>query len=271
MARKNPSTAVATPKGGQALATLDQELQSEVNALRTQIGAPAGNRIKVKPTGVFIGPDGADYGTEIRVVVLDFSSKNFYYDGVYNEDNPQPPVCFAMTKPGEAIDGMAPVDESPEKQSDLCKVCPMNAFGSAPNGRKGKACKNTRELAVLLVDEAGSHNDPDAPIYTISLSPTNIKSFDGAVSNIARLLNGPPIKAILTLFGENVGTYASITCTDPVQNPDYGMHITRRAEAREILARLPDFTPRETPARSNARPAARRGGAAPSRTAGRGR
>lgn len=252
---KSASKSVSTPAGSTALSTLDSQLAQEVATIRDAIGGPAGNAIKIKPTGDFVLPDGAIIGNQIQVVVLDFVSKNFLYTERYDPNNPSPPACFAV---GKNIAAMVPVKEAPDPQSENCASCPMNAFGSGENG-KSKACKNTRELAVLLVEDDGSHNAPDAPIYTLSLSPTNMRSFDSFVSNCVRTLGGPPIKAIVTLSGENVGTYASITCSDMVPNPNYAEHFMRRSEADVLLTRLPDFTPRQAPARNN-KPAARRVG-----------
>jgi hypothetical protein len=141
----------------------------------------------------------------------------------------------------------------------------MNQFKSAQNGR-AKACKNTYELTLLFVDPdvPDAHNAPDAPLYTFSLSPTNMRPFDGFVSNCGRVLNGPPIKAIVTMTATPIGTYAAVAFSDMVPNPNYAEHILRRPEATEMLTRVPDFTPRQAPART-ARPAPRRAGAAPSR------
>jgi hypothetical protein len=255
------SKAVATAAGGtQALTTLDQELSQSAIALRSAIGGPVGKAIKVKPTGNFILPDGFDLGSEFQCVVVDFVSKNMFYSGPYNPDNPAPPDCYAANK---VIAEMAPDAESPAAQADNCAECPLNRFGSGNNG-KSKACKNTRELAVLLIDaeNPNAHLDPDAPLYTLSLSPTALRSFDGFVANAIRTLNGPPIKAIVTVAAQNAGTYAAVTFHDMVPNPHYAQHAARRAEAAELLARKPNFTPRQA-TRQSARPAPRRAGAAP--------
>jgi hypothetical protein len=37
----------------------------------------------------------------------------------------------------------------PKKQSDACATCPRNAWGTAPNGGKGKACGDHRRLAIV--------------------------------------------------------------------------------------------------------------------------
>lgn len=268
MARKAKSTDIVVPKASnKALTTIDQEIAQEAALLKQQIGQPSGNVIKVKPTGNFIAPDGFDLGNEIHIVVLDFISANRFYSGPYDPNNPAPPVCFAF---GKIIANMEPDTEAPEKQADKCGTCALNQFGSGNNG-KSKACKNTRELAFLIVDPENPEDvtAPDAPIYTMSLPPTAIRSFDGVVGAIDRALGGTPIKAIITVRANNVGTYAAISFTDPMPNPHYAQHFARRGECQPMLFRKPD--PAAFAARQATRPAPRRGGAAPQRAATGGR
>lgn len=252
-AGKSASKAVAKATGT-SLANLDAQLASEVADLKDQIGQASSNRIKVEPAGAFVLPDGMDLGDEIQVVVVDFASHNRFYSTPYNPQNPAPPDCYAM---GRKIPEMAPESDSPQIQADKCSTCPLNQYGSGNNGRS-KACKNTRELAVILIDPENPEAAAalDAPIYSLSLPPTAIKSFDGAVAYIARTLVGPPVKAILTVRAKNAGTYAQITFSDPVPNPDYAVHASRREEVVDLLFRRPDFSAYEAKAPVRGRNAA---------------
>ena len=252
MARSKALSPAAT---GTSLALVDDELAKEVANLKNSISQPSGNRIRVEATGDFILPDGLNLGNEFQIVVIDFVSRNTFYSGPYNPQNPSPPDCYAI---GKDIGAMAPEQDSPSLQADKCFSCPLNQFGSGNNG-KSKACKNTRELAVRIVDDQGY--DAGATLYTLSLPPTAIRSFDGAVAAVMRSLNGPPLKAILTVSARNKGTYAEITFTDPVPNPDYAQDFARRAEVQDVLFRKPDFSAYQSqpPARGRAAaPAARR-------------
>lgn len=239
--KSKASKAVAPVAGaGKSLALLDQELSQEVDSLKEQIGQPGGRQIKVEPSGNFKSPEGLDLGNTIQIVVLDFISRKAFYSGPYNPNNIVPPDCYAL---GKNIAQMKPDDPNlPAKQSDACAGCPLNQFGSGNTGT-GKACREFRDLAVLLVDPDNPelHNAPDAPIYTISVPPTSLKAFDAVVPVIARSLAGPPIKAILTVNGVANGTYALLKFTDPVPNPDYGAHVARRAETVDLLNRRPDY------------------------------
>lgn len=250
------SKAVAPAASGTAIALVDQELAKEIANLKNAISQPSGNRIKVEATGEFILPDGMNLGSEIQVVVIDFVSRNTFYSGPYNPSNPSPPDCYAISKD---LSSMAPEQDSPNLQHGDCRTCPLNQFGSGNNG-KSKACKNTRELAVRVIDPENPEYDPSAPIYTLSLPPTAIRSFDGAVATIMRSLAGPPLKAILTVSARNKGTYAEITFTDPMPNPDYAQDFARRGEVQDVLFRKPDFSAYEAkgPARGRAPVAAPR-------------
>lgn len=236
---KAPAKQIAVRKTGTDLATIDAELANEVANIKDAISQGSGNKMKVEVVGDFVTPDGMNLGNEIQVVVVDFVSHNKFYTTAYDPQNPTPPDCYAM---GRKINEMAPEPDSPNIQNADCRTCPLNQFSSGQNGR-GKACKNSRALAVLVVDPENpdAHNEPDAPIYLLEIPPTGLRSFDGAVGHIARALNGPPVKAILTVTAKNAGTYALITFLDPVPNPDYAAHAARRPEVQDLLFRKPDY------------------------------
>ena len=257
------SKAVTTVAGGtKALSALDAELANEVANLKQQIGMPGGKAIKINPTGSFTSPEGFDLGTEIQIVVLDFITAHRFYPGAYVEGNPEPPVCYAL---GRNIVDLKPEADSPQVQHTDCATCPLNVFGTGSNG-KSKACKNTRELAVLLIDPNDSEAlaSPKSTIYTMSIAPNSLKFFDGFVSTVMRSL-GPPIKAIVTVLGEPKGTYAATSFVDPVPNPYYAQHAARRVECQDLLFRKPDFA--AYAARQSTRPVARRVAAKPVRVA----
>jgi len=228
-------------------------------------------KIKVETNGDFVLPDGANLGSEIQVVVLDFVTRHNFYDQAYNPQNPAPPACYAIGPLASAGDpngiaGMAPESDSPMVQNSDCASCPLNAFGSGQGGRS-KACQNRRLVAVLLVDPDNPdlHNAPDATIYTLDLSPSNLKSFDGAVNQATKAM-GHYIKVIFTVTAKNVGTYAALSFIEPTPNPDYGKHAMRRSECSDMLTRKPDFTQRAAAA-----PARGRTAAAPRKVAAGGR
>ncbi|HRO59388.1 MAG TPA: hypothetical protein PKZ27_02930 [Rhodocyclaceae bacterium] len=262
MARASKALAKAkSGSTGTSLATIDAELNTEVANLKNQIGAPSGNKIKIDATGDIVLPDGQSLGNEIQVAVVNFASRNLFYASAYNPNNIVPPDCYAMGS--ERHDFLQPEDDSPDKQADKCGGCPLNAFGSG-NGGIGKACQNRYYVAVVVVDpdNPDAAGALDAPIYLLDLSPSNLKSFEGAIRAATGAL-GHWAKAQYTVSAKNAGTYAKVSWLDPEPNPYYAVHYARRAEVESILFRKPDFSQKDnTPKRGRA-PARR--AAAPAR------
>jgi len=225
--KKTPGKAMAARKGTNVV-NIDQQLSQEAEGIMDTIGTPATNSISVKDK-MFSFPDGTVDPGPIQIVIVDYLSKNMFYQGKWDPKNPQPPVCFAIgTKPKELI----PSANSPEAQCSDCASCALNQFGSDGDG---KACKNTRFLAVLPADA-----EADTPIMTLSVSPTAIKNFDAYVATIAKLFQAPPLKVITEVSFHPEKTHAQLVFGNPQPNPDYATHFARREEARVLLNTEPD-------------------------------
>ena len=99
-----------------------------------------------------IGPEGAAY------------AKTFYATG-YTEGSDAKPTCYSD-------DGITPAADSEEVQAKKCAACPHNQFGSriSESGGKGKACADTKRLAVA---QATAINDP----MLLRIPPASLKSF----------------------------------------------------------------------------------------------
>lgn len=89
-----------------------------------------------------------------------------------DEDDDPMPQCYS-------IDGIKPSGGS-KIQSDFCATCPLNKFGSAGEGKKSKACRNTLRMLFLQ----------DGSILPVVLSapPTSL----GKKSSIQRWMNEVP-------------------------------------------------------------------------------
>lgn len=219
------------------LAAIDKQLATE--SIKEQVSAGGGGpRLTINANGSWQTPDGAELGPSIRVIVVDFLTRHTWYPHPYQKGNPLPPGCFAI---GKVLSKMAPDTTSPEKQHDTCAGCPMNEWGSAAVGN-GKACTQRRELAVILEEQA--HDLDNAEIFVISLSPTQIKVFDGFVRQCDRIFNGPPIKAVVNIEAVPVAgaRYFGVSFTDLAPNELYAEHFTLRDEALNLLEVLPDIT-----------------------------
>lgn len=243
------STAVAK-RANTSVANIQEMLKAQAAAMANRIAPPTGNKIKVTQDKKFMLPDGSRSEGPLDLVVVDFVSRNEYYEGSYDPNNIVSPVCFAI---GPEPKSLAPSANSPDKQCDDCASCPMNQFGSAG---KGKACKNSRLLAVLQPDA-----EEDTPIWLLQVSPTALKAFDGFVGNVNRAFGMPPISVVVEVGFNDGETFPSLTFSNPRPNENLAVHFARQAEASELLAVEPDVNRQPAvpaaPARG-ARPVARK-------------
>lgn len=239
------------PRGkAQLPVNYQEQLAREAAEIAKRIAAPTGDRIRFNSNRSLITPDGSE-GETLEVVVIDFLSTNLFYDGPFDRDNPQPPGCFAI---GAEPSLMVPSPNSPNRQAETCSSCPNNQFGSAPNG-KGKACKNTRVLAVLPPEA-----DETTPLWLLNVSPTAIKGFDGFVGAVQRTFEMPPIAVVVEVDFNPAETFASLTFSNPQPNQNLAAHFARQEEARQLLTVEPDVSSfgQAAPTKAPARPVARK-------------
>lgn len=241
------STAIAKAKINLP-ANISQQLAAEAAAIANKIGTPGGDRIKVTQKKTFRMPSGEENPGPLQAVIVDFVSANFFYEGAFDPNDITPPLCAAI---GPEPGSLAPFADSPDKQCDTCSACPQNQFGSA--GR-GKACQNSRLLALLPLDAT-----EDTPLMLLKVSPTALRSFDGYVASVARSFSAPPIAVVTEIsFDENVD-YPSLRFGNPSPNPILALCMARRAEAQERLTTKPEFTVAEAPVKAPAKKTAARG------------
>lgn len=244
---KKTSTAVAVKKPAGGLVSIQDQLKAMAAANAGRVAPPSGNVIKVTQDKKFTLPNGQKVDGPLDLVIVDFTSRNEFYEGAYDPNNIASPICFAINPEPKA---MVPSANSPEAQCDNCAGCPQNAFGSAG---KGKACKNMRVLAVLPPDA-----DADTPMWLLKVSPTAIKGFDGLISTLGRL-QAAPVQMVVEVDFNPSETFASLTFSNPRPNEAVAEHFARLDEARDLLAAEPEIrapAPKAAPARPVARKAA---------------
>lgn len=149
-------------------------------------------------TGSFIGMKGgilsymgnAVPDNKLNLVIIDAIMENHLYEGQYNPNTPQSPVCYAF---GRDDDEMVPHEKVEAPQADACSGCPNNEWGSADTG-KGKACKNVRRLAVITEDalDGGAEAIEEADIAYMKIPVTSVKAWAGYVNQLAAT-NKPPL------------------------------------------------------------------------------
>lgn len=214
----------------------EEQLAREASDITKRIAAPSGDRIRFNANRAFITPDGIE-GETLEVVIVDFMSSNLFYEGAFDRDNPQPPACFAI---GPEPTLLVPSPNSPVKQADTCSACPNNQFGSASNG-KGKACKNTRLLALMPASAIDSE-EGEAPIWIMSVPPTSLKAFDSFVHSLAVKHKTVPIGVVTEITLDPANTFASprFRVVRPLQGKELGTFMPRREEASQRLSAEPD-------------------------------
>lgn len=148
MAARKPA-----PAKGTAVANYDEELARLAGQSAHLTNSEGGGRFFSTKAGVLQFDDAAMPGNQMCAIIASWCLENVFYDGPYDPDNRAPPTCFAFCKDPDEKDDMGPpeiVDKEEvfERQSDVCKDCPKNEWGSAAQGR-GKACGNRRRLALI--------------------------------------------------------------------------------------------------------------------------
>jgi hypothetical protein len=229
---KKTSTAVAVKKpaaGG--LVSVQEMMKAQLAALANKTAPASGNSIRVTQDKQFVLPDGTKTRGPIQVVVVDFTSRNEYYDGEFDKENISPPACFAI---GDNPKALIASDNSPDKQCEDCNSCPMNAFGSRG---KGKACKNTRVLAVMQPDA-----EKDDPLWTLKVSPTGIKGWDSYAQSVGRQFGVPPAGVVTTVSFDDNSDYPSLKFSEPEINENAAVAMSRLEDAKAMLAAEPDVS-----------------------------
>lgn len=198
------------PKTGTAVANYDEELAKLAGSSATLTDSGGGGKFFSTRAGVLQFDDVALPGNQMCVIVGSWCLENVYYEEAFDADNRTPPTCFAFCKDPDEKDEMSPpsiVDEEDvfERQSDLCKTCPQNEWGSARTGR-GKACGNRRRLACLpagtyrsagrgggyeleLIDDEDHFRTCDEAFLKVPV--TSGKGFDSYVKDVADQLRRP--------------------------------------------------------------------------------
>jgi hypothetical protein len=86
--------------------------------------------------------DGTRGSIDVVIVKANAQLSKTWYENGWDESNNNPPDCASAN-------GIVPDQGVPKQQNATCLGCPKNAWGSAPNGGKGKACGDHRRMAVV--------------------------------------------------------------------------------------------------------------------------
>lgn len=190
--RKQPGTAVAK---------WDEELAKQAAIAAGMEDSTASGQFFSLKGGVLQWNDAPLQGNQMGVIILDSILENVFYEGKYDPEVPQGPICFAFGRVESDLEPHKLVVEANNQQHDHCAGCPMNEWGSAEVGR-GKACRNTRRLAMIpagTFNEAGKFqliNDVEhfesAAVGYMKLPVTSVKGYASFVKQVAGALQRPP-------------------------------------------------------------------------------
>ena len=184
-------------------------LRAEVAAVGQRLTGNTISSIKLKGSTGFITEEGGAIKSEVNVVIVAYTNYNALFDTRYSPGNFEVPRCYALNPITEK---MAPAANATEPQAASCAVCPQNQFKSADGGRgAGKACRNARRLAVLLV-ETGNSLDT-AELMTIAVPPTSLKAFDRYLVQLASRHSCTPSAVLTKLTLDPSQTYSRLIFT----------------------------------------------------------
>jgi len=254
------------PSTSRALANWDEEMaKAAAAAAKMEEGAAGGQFFSVKG-GQLTFADAPIRGNQIAAIIVDHVLENVFYQGTYDPDTPQSPSCFAFGRDEKTMAPHKIVIEAGQQEcgaSGLCHGCERNEFGSAETG-KGKACRNTRRLALL---SAGSFNEQSgkfelmddaeealasASFAFLKLPVTSVKGYASFVQQLATTMKRPPFGIITKIKVVPDAKTQFKVVFEPLMNvPDELMPtvIKRHQEAEGVIEfpyRLDD--PNEAPA-----------------------
>lgn len=226
------STALAK-RGSTAITNWEAELAKHAADVAAKEQMPTGQFASIKG-GILSIAGSPMKENKVRVVIIDHVYENAMYAGEYDPDNVQPPACYAF---GREEDQLAPHEKAHDKQHDACTGCAMNVFGSADKG-KGKACKNTRRLAMLSADGLDSDSVEGGEVVYMKLPVTSVKAWAFYVKGLATTLKRPPFGVVTEIaVVPDAKTQFKVTfqCVGNVDGEVIGAIMARREKVGEEI------------------------------------
>lgn len=130
----------------------------------------------------------------LACVILSAPVERLFYDSRYDPTKIVGPKCFAIAS---VATGMGPAKNVEAPEHATCEGCPRNEWGSAANGGKGKACRETRRLLLIPADSIGSPEAVSvAEVAALRPPVTSLKNYATYVQTIAATIKRPPLAVI---------------------------------------------------------------------------
>lgn len=178
-------------------------VNTQLSAFEDQLAAMAMDTVKAEQTGAaFLSTKGGALtyrgnnitDNKLACVVLAAPIERLYYDSRYDPTKIVGPKCFAIA---QIQTGMGPAPSVEKSEHSTCEGCPKNEWGSASNGGKGKACRETRRLLLIPADSIGSASAVAAAEVAALRPPvTSLKNYSSYVQTLAATLKRPPLAVV---------------------------------------------------------------------------
>lgn len=183
----------AKPEASKSTALVSwKEQMAKLTAEVAEAEKPSGVYLSFK-SGVMSINDVPVPGNRMPIIVLDSVFENKYYEGRYNPNKIVSPTCWAIAREDSEL---APNKELVDDQQSIkCEGCERNEWGSDPDGGRGKACKNTRRVAIIHADalKGGPAAIKKADVIVFSPPVTSVKNYSAFANQVATVLKVPPL------------------------------------------------------------------------------
>ena len=214
------------------------EMLAKLAKKATKVEKPTTSAIGVR-AGVLNYNGNAVPQNKLECIIIASTHANAYYEDAFNPNDIKSPVCYAYSPDPDEVE-MVPHPKSSKPQSDKCETCPMNQWGSDPKGGRGKACKNTRRLAIIPADVTAA-DVQTAEVATLNLPVMTVsKMWTPYVHKLATLYQRPPL-AFKTVIGTKPDPKSQFLITfddaGPVDAELLGALIAKAESAQPMLER----------------------------------
>lgn len=267
MATRKTATASKTT----AIANWDEELARQAEAAAAMEESTNSSQFFGLKGGILTFNDAPLPGNQMAGIILDSVLENVFFEGEYDPDVPQSPVCFAFARDEKEMAPHANVDtvEGFKRQCESCHECEKNQFGSAEKGR-GKACRNTRRLAIISGGTLNPKTDEFTPIELeaienavigyMKLPVMSVKGYAAYVKNLSGALRKPALAMFtkITVVPDPKAQFKVLfEALDQVPTDYLAAIMSRVAEAKLSIEQ--PYTPVDASEFEQAKPAAKRG------------
>jgi len=172
------------------VANYDEEL-ARLAKKATAVEKPSSSTVGAR-AGVLTYNGNPVPGNKLECIIIASTHANLYYETKFDPNNPTNPVCYAYCEDPDEEDPV-PHHKSSKPQAERCADCWAYKWNSDLEGGRGKACKETRRLAILPGGvEAGDIANAEVAILTLPVMSVG-KKWSPYVHKIATLYNRPPL------------------------------------------------------------------------------